>query len=237
MANVKTYGILYCSDGTEIALLNASTAEASAIGAANFVNLQTSTINNYNVEASNVGTAYPGKTIIASTPLQAENNIAAAFILRAGQIINVLPVAKAGVVSDSKVMLCSGTRLQAGDKIMIMPLAASARMISFAAYTAQGQYHIFQALPTGAGDVSLTSIMTDLSIGDTFQGQTIVKSYVTSIDGAKLSSSAGGVLVLSDKNEIVGAQVASAPTLSQPMFETCSMPIGLNFIARATTTS
>lgn len=89
MANVKTYGVIYCSDGTEIALLNASTAEGS------FVNVQTSTINNYNVQASDIGTAYPGKTIIASTPLQAENNCAAAYLLRAGQIINVLPVAKA----------------------------------------------------------------------------------------------------------------------------------------------
>ena len=65
MANVKTYGILYCSDGTEIALLNASTAESTAIGAATFVNVQTSTINNYNVQSSDIGTAYPGKTIVA----------------------------------------------------------------------------------------------------------------------------------------------------------------------------
>tara|TARA_Y100000361_G_scaffold84725_1_gene75083 strand:- start:9 stop:722 length:714 start_codon:yes stop_codon:yes gene_type:complete len=237
MADVKTYGILYCSDGTEIALLNAATAESTAIGAASFVNLQTSTINNYNVSAADVGTAYPGKTIVASTPLQAENGVAAAYVLRAGQIINVLPVAKAGIVNDSKIMLMTGTQLQAGDKIMIKPLAAATRIISFAVYTQQGQYHIFEAKPTGAGDVSLVSIMTGNSLGDTLQGQNIVKSYVTSIDGAKLSSSAGGVLVISDKNEIVGAQVATSPLLAQPMFEACNMPVGLNFIARATTTS
>ena len=237
MANVKTYGILYCSDGTEIALLNASTAESTAIGAATFVNVQTSTINNYNVQSSDIGTAYPGKTIEASTPMQAENGIGSCYVLRAGQIINVLPVAKAGVVNDSKIMLCTGTTLQAGDKIMIKPLAAASRMVSFAVYTNRGQYHVFEALPTGAGDVSLTSTLTGNSLGDTLQGQNIVKSYVTSIDGAKLSSSAGGVLVISDKNEIVGAQVASSPLTAQPMFEACSMPVGLNYIARATLTS
>ena len=104
MANVATYGTLFCSDGTEIPLLNTSTAESTAIGASNFVNLQTSTIRNFTVNASDVGTAFPGKTVIASTPLQAENGVAAAFILRAGQIINVLPVAKGGLVSESKLI-------------------------------------------------------------------------------------------------------------------------------------
>lgn len=231
MANVKTYGVLFCSDGTEIPLLNASTAEGS------FVNLQTSTINNYTVTASDVGTAYPNKTIVASTPIQAENGAAAAYLLRAGQIINVLPVAKAGIVNNAKVNLCSGTSLQAGDKIMMMPLAAATRTCSFAVYTNKGQYHIFQGTPSGAGDTDLVSILTSNSIGDTLQGQTIVKSYSTSIDGAKLSSSAGGVLVLSDKNEIVGAQVSSSPLLAQSEFMHCSIPIGLNFVARVTTTS
>ena len=231
MANVKTYGVLFCSDGTEIPLLNASTAEGS------FVNLQTSTINNYTVTASDVGTAYPNKTIVASTPIQAENGAAAAYLLRAGQIINVLPVAKAGIVNNSKVNLCSGTSLQAGDKIMMMPLAAATRTCSFAVYTNKGQYHIFQGTPSGSGDTDLISILTSNSIGDTLQGQTIVKSYSTSIDGAKLSSSAGGVLVLSDKNEIVGAQVSSSPLLAQSEFMHCSIPIGLNFVARVTTTS
>jgi len=237
MANVATYGTLFCSDGTEIPLLNASTAESTAIGAANFVNLQTSTIRNFTVNASDVGTAFPGKTVVASTPLQAENGVAAAFILRAGQIINILPVAKGGLVSESKLMLQSGTTLQAGDQVQIMPLAAATRIASFAVYTNRGIYHIFQAKATGADTFDLTSIMTGNSIGDTLQGQQIVCSYATSIDGNKLSSSGGGVLVLSDKNEIVGAQVCSSPLAQQPMFMKCMIPIGLNFTAKIITTS
>lgn len=232
MADVLAYGTLFCSDGTEIPVLRTDATEAA------WETLSTSTVRNFTVTASDIGTAFPGKVIVASTPIQCTNNASGAYILRAGQIINILPVAKAGVVNDSKIMLPAGTTLQAGDQLMIYANTAAGRTAMFSCFTNQGLFHIFSAvLSGGAGTTELVSILTSNSIGDTLQGQNIVKSLMTSIDGVKLSNSGGGVYVLDDKNQIVGAQVASAPTLAQSKFQQCNIPIGLNYKAYCITSS
>jgi|TARA_R110002110_G_scaffold182331_2_gene388675 hypothetical protein len=224
MANKKVYGTLYCSDGTEIALLNAAVSEN------NFANIQTSTIRNFTVNASDIGTAFPGKSIVASSPMIGEDGAGACYILRAGQIINVLPVGGAGVAGMARIPLRTATTLLAGDQVQFMPINAG-RVASFAVHTNQGRYHIFQGTVTGAETRNLVSILTGNSIGDTLQGSNVIASYATSVDGAKLSSSGGGVYVLSDKNEVVGAQPCVNTMLAQPMWMECSIPIGLNFTA------
>lgn len=235
MANTAVTGTLFCSDGTEIPLLGAAIAE----GTEN--NLLTSTQSNFTVSASAVGTAYAGKTVVASSPIMGDgdgNTTASyAYILRAGQIINILPVGLAGIVTTSKMALCSSTRLIAGDQVRVMMNAVADRECALSVYTNRGRYHVFSVTPSGAATNELVSILTNQGIGNTLQGETIVKAFATSVDRIKLAPSGGGVYVVDDKNNIVGAVLAVAPTTQQPTINPCNIPINLNFQAQAITSA
>jgi len=235
MANTAVTGTLFCSDGTEIPLLNAAMAEGTESS------LQTSTQSNFTVTATNVGTAYAGKTVVASSPIMGDgdgNTTASyAYILRAGQIINILPVGLSGIISQSRMGLCSGTRLQAGDDVRVLMLAVASRNCALSVYTNQGRYHVFSVTPSGGATNELVSILTNNGIGETLQGSTLSKAYCTSVDRIKLAPSGGGVYVVDDKNNIVGSVNACAPTTQQPMINPCNIPIGLNFQAQAITSS
>jgi hypothetical protein len=204
-------------------------------------NLLTSTQSNFTVTATNVGTAYAGLTVVASSPIMGDgdgNTTASyAYILRAGQIINILPVGLAGIVTTSKLSLCSSTRLIAGDQVRVMMNAVTDRECALSVYTNRGRYHIFAVTPAGGATNELVSILTAQGIGNTLQGETIVKAYATSVDRIKLSPSGGGVYVVDDKNNIVGSVLAVAPTTQQPTINACNIPINLNFQAQAITSS
>jgi len=231
MANVPVAMTLFCSDGTEIPLYVASTAEGTES------NLTTSTQSNFTVSASAVGTAFAGKTIVASTPALATNGFAYAYLLRAGQIINIFPVGVAGAVSESKMQLCSSTRLIAGDQVRVMTNTAADRECSLAVYTNKGRYHIFAVTPSGAATNELVSILTGNGIGSTLQGENLVKAYCTSVDGVKLAPSGMGVYVVDDKNSIVGAMAATNPASAQMFIDKVNVPINLNYQAQAITAS
>ena len=209
MANVPVAGTLFCSDGTEIPLYVASVAEGTE------TNLTTSTQSNFTVSAAAVGTAFAGKTVTHCSPISATNGFAYAYILRAGQIINILPVGVAGACGESKVQLCSSTQLIAGDQVRVMTNTAADRECALAVYTNRGQYHIFAVTPSGAAVNELVSILTGNGIGDTLQGQNITKAYCS----------------------IVGAVVATKPSVQQPMIDMVNIPIGLNFQAQAITSA
>ena len=231
MANVAVAGTLFCSDGTEIPLYVASVAEGTE------TNLTTSTQSNFTVSASAVGTAFAGKTIVASTPMIAPNGFAYAYLLRAGQIINVFPVGVAGAISESKIQLCSSTTLIAGDQVRVMANTAADRECALSVYTNRGRYHIFAVTPSSGATNQLVSILTGNGIGETLQGENLVKCLATSVDGIKLAPSGMGVYVVDDKNSIVGAMVATNPASAQSMFDVVNIPINLNFQAQAITSS
>jgi len=235
MANTAVSGTLFCSDGSEIPLYVAAVAEGTE------TNLTTSTQSNFTVSASAVGTAFSGKTVVASTPIMGDGdgNTSAsyAFILRAGQIISILPVGLAGVVGNSRIPLCSSITLIAGDQVRVMMNSSTDRECSLAVYTNRGLYHIFTVTPSSGATNQLVSILTGLGIGDTLQGQTCIKAYCTSIDRVKLAPSGMGVYVVSDRNEVVGAVVATSCSNQQVEFNAVSIKIGLNFQAQAITSS
>jgi len=235
MANTAVSGTLFCSDGTEIPLYVAAIAEGTES------NLTTSTQSNFTVSAAAVGTAYAGKTIVSSTPIMADGDgntsMAYAYLLRAGQIINVFPVAVAGVVGESKIQLCSSTTLIAGDQVRVLANTNTNRTCAMSVYTNRGQYHVFTVTPSGGAVNELTSILTGNGIGDTFQGQNIMKGFVTSIDQVKLAPSGMGVYVVNDRNAVVGAFVATHPLYQQALFSMVNIPIGLNFQAQAITSA
>jgi len=235
MANTAVSGTLFCSDGTEIPLYVAAIAEGTES------NLTTSTQSNFTVSAAAVGTAFAGKTVVASSPIMGDgdgNTTASyAYILRAGSIINILPVGLAGIVDVSRIPLCSSTTLMAGDQVRVMMNASTDRECSLAVYCNTGEYHIFAVTPTGGATNQLVSILTGNGIGETLQGRSLVKNYCTSIDRVKLAPSGMGVYVVDDKNNIVGSVVAVAPSTVAIKLNPCNIPIGLNYQAQAITSA
>jgi len=231
MVDVPVAGTLFCSDGTEIALHLADMLEGTEEA------LTTSIQSNFTISAAPVGTAYAGKTIVASTPIQAKNGISYAYLIRAGTIINIFPVAVFGVVSESKVNLCTSITLMAGDSVQVLASAAASRVNCFACYTNRGQYHVFKVTSSGSAQEAV-SVLTGKGIGDTFQGQTVTKAYATAnADGVLLAPSGGGVYVLDDKNNVIGAVAASAPGTVQCFFDDVNIPIGLNYEAQFITSA
>jgi hypothetical protein len=235
MANTAVSGTLFCSDGTEIPLYLAAVAEGTE------TSLTTSTQSNFTVSASAVGTAFAGKTVVASSPIMGDgdgNTTASyAYILRAGTILSILPVGLAGIIDMSRMSLPKAVQLQAGDQVRVMMNTSSDREIALSVYTNRGDCHIFAVTPSGGATNELVSILTGNGIGETLQGQTLITAFATSIDRVKLAPSGMGVYVVDDKNNIVGSVVATAPSTQQVRFNQCSIPIGLNFQAQAITSS
>ena len=235
MANTAVSGTLFCSDGTEIPLYVAAVAEGTE------TSLTTSTQSNFTVSASAVGTAFAGKTVVASSPIMGDgdgNTTATyAYILRAGTILSILPVGLAGIIDMSRMSLPKSVQLRAGDQVRVMMNTSTDREIALSVYTNRGDCHIFAVTPSGAATNELVSILTGNGIGETLQGQTLVTAFATSIDRVKLAPSGMGVYVVDDKNNIVGSVVATAPSTQQVRFNQCSIPIGLNFQAQAITSS
>ena len=235
MANTAVSGTLFCADGTEIPLLNSAMAEGTES------NLLTSTQSNFTVSAVAVGTAYAGKTVVASSPIMGDgdgNTTASyAYILRAGTILSILPVGLAGIVDASRMSLPKSVRLQAGDQVRVMMNTSSDRECALSVYTNRGECHIFAVTPSGAATNELVSILTGNGIGETLQGQNLITAFATSIDRVKLAPSGMGVYVVDDKNNIVGSIVATAPSTQQVRFNQCNIPIGLNFQAQCITSS
>lgn len=235
MANTAVTGTIYCSDGTEIALFNSAIAEGTES------TLQTSVQNNFTVVASDIGTAFAGKQIVASSPIMGDGDgstaASYAYLLRAGEIINIFSVGLTGIAQPAVVPLCTQTVLQAGDTVRVMMNTSTDRELSLACYTSSGRYHIFAVTPTGAATNELVSILTGQNIGDVFQNQTVVKAYCTGNDSVKLAPSGGGVYVVSDKNTIVGSIPAQRCITGPVSFTMCNWPIGLNFRAQGITSS
>ena len=154
-----------------------------------------------------------------------------------GTIINIFPVGVFGAVSESRIELCSAVQLQAGDSVEVMTLQAASRLNCFAVYTNRGNYHVFAITSSGSAQEAV-SVLTNRGIGETLQGQTVIKAYCTAnADGVLLAPSGGGVYVLDDKNSIVGAVVATKPSAVQSMLDKCNIPIALNYQAQFITSA
>ena len=216
MANVTVSGNLFASDGTVIPL-QATIAEGTES------NLTTNTT--YSVTASNVGDYAPGKTIMSGY-VQSANSISYAYILRQGVIEALIPIGKKGI-SPVAYGLCRPFTLQAGDIVRVMVNTAADRECAVYAYTNRGVSRIFTVTPTGAATNELTDLQTGNSVGDTLQGQVILKASGNSIDANKIDG--GGSLMLNEKGMPVGVVTMNAPTESPLYFQHVRIPVALNY--------
>ena len=231
MGSIVACGTLFCADGTHIPLLvtDADNGTAAAV----------TTNTAFSVTASQAGTYAPGKTVVASSMFQATNGCTYAYLLRAGEILQVYPVgAGASMAHNGRVICPKPVTLKAGDQVIVKPQAAATRAITFNCYTAQGNYHIFEGTNAGS-TISLTSPVTGNGIGDTFQSQVISQcftSYAVAADGLKMTTG-NGVYVLNDKGVVIGAQGGVNNLTQQPNWNPARIPIGLNFAASVTTSA
>jgi len=219
MATNTVCGVLVCSDGTNVPL-KAELAEGTE------TNLTTDTA--YTVTAQNVGDYAPGKTV-TSALVTADNGIAYAYILRQGLVATIIPVGVKGAAWQAS-PLCAPFRLQAGDIVRCMNNTAADREAALSYYTNRGISRIAVVTPTGGATNELVDLQTGNSIGDTIQGQTIVKAFCTSVDGSKIETQ--GAYVVNAKGNVVGSVPMVSPIVTQAVFGDYRIPVDLNFKAQ-----
>ena len=220
MATNTVTGNLICSDGTNIPL-KAELAEGTES------DLTTDTV--YTVSAQNVGDFAPGKTVTAAL-VSSDNGAGYCYILSQGLVAALIPYSVKGAVTDGSPALCQPYSLKAGDKVRYMNNTAADREAAMSCYTARGVSRIFHVTPTGGATNELVDLQTANSIGDTLQGDRIVKVMGTSVDGSKIETQ--GFFTVDALGNVVGTAAATSPIVQQPSFSSCSIPIALNYKAQ-----
>jgi len=220
MATNTVTGNLVCSDGTNIPL-KLDLAEGTE------TSLTTDTA--YTVAAQNVGDFAPGKTVVSGL-VSCDNGVGYCYILSQGLVAAVVPWSVKGAVTDGSPALCQPYTLKAGDIVKCMNNTAADREASMAVYTARGVSRIFTVTPTGGATNELTDLQTGNSIGDTLQGDRIVKWFGTSVDAAKIESQ--GFFVVDALGNVIGSCAAGSPIVQQPSYSPSSVGIALNYKAQ-----
>ncbi len=220
MATNTVVGSLTCSDGTTIPL-KAEIAEGTES------DLTTDTV--YTVSAQNVGDYKPGGVVTAGL-VSCDNGVAYCYILSQGLVAAIIPCGVKGAIQDVQ-PLCAAYQLKAGDKVRIMNNTAADREAAMWVYTASGVSRIFVVTPSGGATQELVDLQTSNSIGDTLQGQRIVKWAGTSVDGSKIETN--GFYVVDALGNVVGACPATNPIVNQPLFtQSYNVPVALNYKAQ-----
>lgn len=219
MATNTVCGVLTCRDGTNIPL-KAELAEGSES------DLTTDTV--YTISAQQIGDYGMGKTVTSGL-VTADNGIAYAYILRQGLVAALIPVGVKGSAFEAS-PLCAPFTLQAGDKLRVLNNTAADREAALCYYTNRGISRIAVVTPTGAATNELVDLQTGNSIGDSVQGQVITKAFCSSVDGAKVETP--GAVVVDALGNVVGAVPMVSPSAMQPLFNSYSIPVNLNFKAQ-----
>ena len=224
MVNTTVVGYARTMAGTQIPLRNDSQAEGTEFS------LTTDT--NLTVTAQDVGTYKPGATI-TSLEIFGVNGISYCYVLRNGVILTWGSV-NVGGVNNQEMALCRPVQLIPGDDIRVLTLAAASRNAALCVYTNQGIARIFVGTPAGAATTQLVDLQTGNAIGETLQGQTIVKAMMTTVDGTKVVSS-GGAWIRNSSGQLQAAVPASNPIKVEPMISEVVIPISLNWTASMVT--
>ena len=220
MATNTVTGNLVCSDGTNIPL-KLDIAEGSE------TSLTTDTA--YTVAAQNVGDFAPGKTVVSGL-VSCDNGVGYCYILSQGLVAAIVPWSVKGAVTDGSPAFCQPYTLKAGDIVKCMNNTAADREAAMAVYTARGVSRIFHVTPTGGATNELVDLQTGNSIGDTLQGDRIVKWLGTSVDAAKIETQ--GFFVVDALGNVIGSCAAGSPIVQQPSFSPAATNIALNYKAQ-----
>jgi len=226
MATNTVSGFLNCSDGTCIPLLT---------------DLAEGTESNLTVNATyavasgvEVGDYAPGKTVVAGN-VMSPNGIAYCYILRQGLIAAIIPVNIEGVMSNGNTTLWAPLTLQAGDVVRCMNNTAADRECAISCITAQGTQRIFTVTPSGGATNLPVDLQTGNGLGATLQGETIVKAFATSVDGALVDG--GGAVAVNEVGQVIGVVPLTDPGNTQPQSSDVRIGIALNYAWQVVTTA
>ena len=220
MATNTVTGNLVCSDGTNIPL-KLDCVEGTE------TSLTTDTA--YTVAAQTVGDFAPGKTVTSGL-VSCDNGVGYCYILSQGLVAAIVPWSVKGAVTDGSPAFCQPYTLKAGDIVKVMNNTAADREAAMAVYTARGVSRIFHVTPTGGATNELVDLQTGNSIGDTLQGDRIVKWLGTSVDAAKIETQ--GFFVVDALGNVIGSCSSGSPIVQQPSFSPASVSIALNYKAQ-----
>jgi hypothetical protein len=224
---VTVVGYAITNTGIQIPLKNTSVTNGTEFS------LQTDS--DVTTTSQDIGTYAPGQTI-TSLEVYAPTSVSYVYVLRQGVILSFGSPNVAGI-SNSASPLCAPVTLRPGDQVRCLSLSATARNAALCVYTNTGVARIFVGTPAGAATTNLNDLQdSNNSIGDTLQGQTIVKALFTSVDKSKIVSS-GGAWIRNASAQVVGIIPASSPQDVEPMITNTAVPISLNWNATVVTSS
>lgn len=100
-------------------------------------------------------------------------------------------------------------------------------------YTNTGQNRVFTADVTDSTSTygELTDVITGNSLGDSLQGQTIVKAMAT----CENFLYSPGIVFVDNQNNVLGSVQAGQPEQSQPLWQTVNIPVQLNYKVKVLT--
>ena len=232
MANFVVTGSIRLSDGSSVPLLNAAMAESATGLSGTAVELQTSAA--YTVTAQSIGSFAQKKTMVAAQILST-HSVTNAYIDRQGLPIAFLsgcgagPASK-GLVATKKVVF------QPGDKVMVCCAAAATRTLALTVRTNRNEERCFVGTSGGGDTTTLVDQTTGNGIGETLQGQTINAAMCSSVDGIKITSG-GGAVILNAQGAVVASINACDDGLAQPDWVPMNTKIELNYAAQYITSS
>jgi len=196
------------------------------------VELQTSAA--YTVTAQSIGSFAQKKTMVAAQILST-HSVTNAYIDRQGLPIAFLsgcgagPASK-GLVATKKVVF------QPGDKVMVCCAAAATRTLALTVRTNRNEERCFVGTSGGGDATTLVVHTTGNGIGETLQGQTINAAMCSSVDGIKITSG-GGAVILNAQGAVVASINACDDGLAQPDWVPMNTKIELNYAAQYITSS
>jgi hypothetical protein len=108
--------------------------------------------------------------------------------------------------------------------------------ITVQCYTNQGQYRIFNIDATDHASTyaELTDLVTGNSLGDSLQGQVIVKAMGI-VENFCISP--GGIVFIDAQNNVLGTVQPSNPETQQPEWQSVYIPVALNYSVKALTSA
>ena len=225
MANVTISGYARTNTGTAIPLRAASQAEGSEVSVGTDASFTTT--------SQDIGSYMPGATIL-SLEMFAPNGILYAFVLRQGIVLSWASVNTTGVNSKEQ-MLSVPVQLRPGDTIRCKAVTAASRDTALCVTTNQGVSRIFVA--TGAAGAFPGEELVDLQnsangIGDTLQGQTIIRAiYNAGGSQAQMPTHCGGAMILNASSQLAGVIPATNPVNVEGLISSVNIPISLNWSA------
>lgn len=107
--------------------------------------------------------------------------------------------------------------------------------VSVSVFTNRGESRIFTADVTDSGSTygELSDAITGNSLGDSLQGQTIVKA-MASCENFVISP---GILFIDNQNNVIGSVGVVQPEQVQPQWESVNIGVALNYTVKVLTSA